>query len=149
MTNVQTDNTQALYHALERIDELEARCEMLRQVGNQVINYNANPQQWSDAIEDSPGAWLLCKQADAVESIKPTAEMKAEMLGSFKITEEITCSACYFDEPDNDCEVCAGDVAYAQDFQIPWTSQKQIIGTAVAHAAQALRNQAKELEEQQ
>ncbi|KMQ75258.1 hypothetical protein [Marinobacter subterrani] len=95
-------------------------------------------------IGADPDPFILRKQAEAVEAIKPTSEMKAEMLGSFKFTEEMTCSACYFDEPDNDCEVCGGDVTYAQDFQIPWTSQKQIIGTAAAHVAQRLRQQADE-----
>ena len=48
------------------LDRALARAEKLRQVGNQVINYNANPQQWADAIEDSSEAWLLRKQAEVV-----------------------------------------------------------------------------------
>ena len=97
-------------------------------------------------IGADPDPFIMRKQAEAVEAIRPTAEMKAEMLGSFKFTEEMTCSACYFDEPDNDCEVCGGDVNYPQDFQIPWHSQKQIIGTAAAHVARRLRQQAEEAE---
>jgi len=138
----------------QKLEQAEARCVMqtdalqdiavaLKDAGNLSRDMHDLIASVTDSNADR---WLLRKQTEAVEAIKPTAEMKAEMLGSFKFTEEMTCSACYFDEPDNDCEVCAGDVTYAQDFQIPWYSQKQIIGTAVAHVGQRLRQQADEAE---
>lgn len=124
--------------------EARTQSAIVAEIYQELTGKTGEPGDWNGVRPLKPA--ILHKQAEAVEAIKPTAEMKAEMLGSFKFTEEMTCSACYFDEPDNDCEVCAGDVTYAQDFQIPWYSQKQIIGTAVAHVAQRLRQQADELE---
>ncbi len=151
------DQKQAdLDRALARVAELRNLCERLQHCAQGFYVDQGDYGHMEAIMKDyhrimrasKPwrDAFISRIQAEAVEAIQPTAAMKAEMLGAFKFTEEMTCSACHFDEPDNDCEVCGGDVTYAQDFQIPWTSQKQIIGTAVAHVAQRLRQQAEEAE---
>lgn len=55
-----------------------------------------------------------------------TSEMKAECIGEFSITEQLTCTSCSYDEAQPDCEVCGGEVTYDQKFTIPWTTCKEI-----------------------
>ena len=55
-----------------------------------------------------------------------TNQMKAECMGEFELETQQTCSACYYDEPDENCEVCGGTVSYVQSYQIPWDTMKDI-----------------------
>ena len=55
-----------------------------------------------------------------------TAAMKADCIGGFSFQRETTCSACYFDEPDEECEVCGGEVEYTETVIVPWASCKEI-----------------------
>ncbi len=55
-----------------------------------------------------------------------TNEMKAECMGEFEFTIEESCSACYFDEPQDDCEVCQGNIHYERKVSVPWTTCKEI-----------------------
>lgn len=56
---------------------------------------------------------------------------KAAMIGEFHEEIEITCSACYFDEAQDDCEVCGGDGHYTQRVPVSWTTIKEIYAMAV------------------
>ncbi|QOD81861.1 hypothetical protein [Chromobacterium haemolyticum] len=57
-----------------------------------------------------------------------TAENGAKTLLSSVFYETIiqTCSACHFDEPQDDCEVCGGEVEYEQKVMISWDTIKEI-----------------------
>lgn len=56
---------------------------------------------------------------------------KPKLIGEFPIPIEQTCSACYFHEPQQDCEVCGGEVQYTKNIQVPWTTIKDIIRAAL------------------
>lgn len=60
-----------------------------------------------------------------------TNEMKAKFRGEFSFDVEMVCSACNYDEPQEDCEVCAGEVTYTESMVVPWTTCKEIY-TAMA-----------------
>lgn len=55
-----------------------------------------------------------------------TSGMKAECMGEFEFTIEETCSACYFDEPQDDCEVCQGSIHFKRKVTVPWNTCKEI-----------------------
>jgi len=62
-----------------------------------------------------------------------TAENGAKNIfnGEFKIDVKMTCSACYFDGPQSECEVCGGSVEYTEKRTIEWTTIKEIYAMAV------------------
>lgn len=51
---------------------------------------------------------------------------KAVLSGEFFVEVEHSCSACYFHGPQEDCEVCGGEVEWTQKHTIPWTTIKEI-----------------------
>jgi rRNA maturation endonuclease Nob1 len=51
--------------------------------------------------------------------------------GEYKIRIEMKCSACYFDEPDPDCEVCGGGIDYIHTETLELTLIKEIYAKAV------------------
>lgn len=51
---------------------------------------------------------------------------KALLSGVFYETVTLTCSACSFDEPQDDCEVCGGEVEYEQKVPVSWDTIKEI-----------------------
>ena len=55
-----------------------------------------------------------------------STQMKADHIGEFHLELKHTCTACYYNEPEVDCEVCAGEVTYYQNHVIDWTSMKDI-----------------------
>jgi len=64
-----------------------------------------------------------------------TNEMKADAIGEFSITVEESCSACYFHVPQDDCEVCQGEVEYTRTVQVPWDTCKEIYKRMTQSAA--------------
>jgi len=52
--------------------------------------------------------------------------MKAECIGEFSMNIEKSCSACYYGEPQPECEVCAGEIDYIDTHMIPWDTMKDI-----------------------
>jgi hypothetical protein len=79
---------------------------------------------------ESSGADILIVPADPRYPLEKrpliTNEMKAECIGEFYLQCEHTCTACHFGEPQDDCEVCAGEVTYHQRHAIPWDICKDI-----------------------
>lgn len=69
-----------------------------------------------------------------------TAENRAKTLlaGEFTIQHTATCSACYFDTPDEDCEVCGGEVQYIETISVDWPTIKDIYAKAVEGLAKEL-----------
>ena len=67
-----------------------------------------------------------------------TSEMKAECIGGFSITEELTCTSCFYDEPQPGCEVCGGETTYEQNSTIPWATMKEIYKMMAESAAKGL-----------
>ncbi len=60
---------------------------------------------------------------------------KAALTGEFNIQHEVTCSGCAYDEADEDCEVCGGEVQYTEFVTVPWTTIKEIYAAAVVACA--------------
>lgn len=60
---------------------------------------------------------------------------KGALSGEFTIRHETTCSACYFDEADDDCEVCGGEIQYVERITVPWETIKEIYSGAVTAVA--------------
>ena len=56
-----------------------------------------------------------------------TRRMKRECLGEFMFDIEAICTACYEAEaPQEDCEVCGGEITYNQKVAVPWDMVKDI-----------------------
>jgi len=55
-----------------------------------------------------------------------TNEMKSECIGEYSFKVDRSCSACHFGEPDEDCEVCAGEIEYSEEITVPWDLCKKI-----------------------
>jgi rRNA maturation endonuclease Nob1 len=60
---------------------------------------------------------------------------KAALIGEFTIEHEATCSGCYYDEPDEDCEVCGGEIHYIEHVAVPWDTIKDVYAAAVKTCA--------------
>ncbi|AXK39645.1 hypothetical protein [Crenobacter cavernae] len=93
-------------------------------------SYYAEPFQPHDWVIDAI-AEALTVAVPAGYAILPrrlTAEIGAKTLLSGVFCEEIeqTCSACDFDEPQDDCEVCGGEVRYVQQVPVTWSTIKEI-----------------------
>jgi hypothetical protein len=91
----------------------------------------ANRIELADAIFLRLAANELAKLAQRQEPVQgwklvPVEPNKAALIGEFSFEIKQTCSACYFDEPDDDCEVCGGAVQYLQPVTVPWTTIKEI-----------------------
>lgn len=56
---------------------------------------------------------------------------KALMIGEFSIEVDLTCSSCFYDEPQPECEVCGGEIHYTENKIIDWTTIKEIYAKAV------------------
>lgn len=61
-----------------------------------------------------------------VEIPTVTNDMKAVCHGEFSFQVERTCSACFYDEPQTDCEVCGGEIQYEERMEVPWDIVKEI-----------------------
>ena len=57
---------------------------------------------------------------------EPSSDEKSAFRGEFSIEVENSCSACDYDEPQDDCEVCFGEVTYTQRHSVPWDTIKEI-----------------------
>lgn len=66
-----------------------------------------------------------------------TNDMKAQCHGEFRFDIEETCTACYYNEPQKDCEVCAGEVHYIRSAEVPWDTMKDIYKSMAAVAMTA------------
>lgn len=60
---------------------------------------------------------------------------KAALMGEFYEEVEMMCSACNYDIPQEDCEVCGGEVTWTQRAPVSWTTIKGIYAKAVEHLA--------------
>ncbi|WP_312388537.1 hypothetical protein [Stutzerimonas nitrititolerans] len=90
---------------------------------------NAAPiAQTAPQVEQS---WLVLMPA----SLTAENGAKAALMGEFSIQHEATCSACYFDAADEDCEVCCGEVNYIEHISVPWETIKDIYAAAVKACA--------------
>lgn len=85
---------------------------------------SASWDDWLIELVDS----ALSQPADAAQGWKlvPVEPDKAALIGEFSFNIELTCSACSFHEPQEDCEVCSGNVQYMQHVTVPWTTIKEI-----------------------
>jgi len=63
---------------------------------------------------------------------------KSALSGNFKIHHKATCSGCYYDEADPECEVCGGDVEYTEIVTLDWTTIKEVYAESVELLAVAL-----------
>lgn len=60
-------------------------------------------------------------------------EGKALLSGEFQFSVDHSCSACGYHGPQEDCEVCGGEIDYTELVTIPWPAIKAIYKKAVAH----------------
>ena len=79
---------------------------------------SSNPCQLGDRV-------LMPKALNAENSAKTA------LMGEFTFSVTMTCPQCHPDEPNPDCEVCAGSVEYEQPQTVPWTTIKKIYAAAV------------------
>lgn len=64
-------------------------------------------------------------------SLTAENDAKAAMSGEFHEDIELICTACAYDEPQDDCEVCGGETRYTQRISVSWTTIKEIYAKAV------------------
>jgi hypothetical protein len=58
---------------------------------------------------------------------------KSALLGEFTVEHTAQCSACYYDEADEECEVCGGEIDYTVYVTVPWSTIKDIYAAAINH----------------
>ncbi len=85
-----------------------------------------------DVLDFSPQLKRQHELVTLVEEKDFLGQLKAPLIGEHSIDVECSCSACDFEGPDEDCEVCQGDINYIKNVTIDWTTQKEII-TAALH----------------
>lgn len=73
-----------------------------------------------------PAGYVLMPKALTAEN-----GAKAALIGEFTILHEVTCSGCAYDEADDDCEVCGGEIEYTERVAVPWDVIKDIYAAAV------------------
>ncbi|MHA7917251.1 hypothetical protein [Alloalcanivorax xenomutans] len=74
---------------------------------------------------DGPGRVLMPRALTAENGAK------AALSGEFSVSMTVTCSACHYDEPDDECEFCGGEREYQQSEAVSWTTIKRIYSAAV------------------
>lgn len=123
----ETSPNEALHHILRRMHEAGEILSWV--VGEDAI----------DPADECRAAWQRAQSAPVVPEgyvlvpVAATAEngAKAALLGEFTIQHQATCSGCYYDEADEDCEVCGGEVHYTEHVTVPWDTIKEIYAEAV------------------
>lgn len=80
-----------------------------------------------DDYQRQAGLVSLVEQEDFL------SKLKGPMRGEYSMEVEHSCSACNFDGPDEECEVCGGEINYTDEVAIDWTTQKEIIVDALKH----------------
>ena len=66
-------------------------------------------------------------------------KLKPILLGEFKFPVEQSCSACYFNEPQEECEIYAGEVTFTENVHVPCPGrlpprlERDIDGRPAAH----------------
>lgn len=103
----------------DMIDEMTAK-HTARQLAGMLIDAQAFMDSLSKENQELEDRLSKFHNADIPDGAK------FQMIGEFTISHTETCSACYFDEPHEDCEVCGGDVDYDQSIDVPWSVQKDI-----------------------
>lgn len=84
----------------------------------------------------APGAALqqvVVPDGYVLMPVQLTAEngAKGALMGEFTVTREMHCSVCDYDDTDETCEVCGGEVEYVEHVSVPWDSIKEIYNAAV------------------
>ena len=90
-----------------------------------------DPEQ--DVLDFSPELKRQHELIKLVEEGDFLGKLKGPMRGEYSMEVEHSCSACNFDGPDEECEVCGGEINYTEDVTIDWTTQKEIIIDALHH----------------
>lgn len=100
--------TKTMSEAVSMLVESEARIEELKKA--------------LQAAQDSkvPEGWKT------VELGRVTSDMKAACIGEYRVTVTHSCSACAFHGSQDECEVCAGDIEFERNHDIPWDTVKRI-----------------------
>lgn len=124
-------------------------CWVIMNEANQILDPDANVidlhprfQQMADrlnaleakiaagTLREVPDGYLLMPQALTAEN-----GAKGLLIGEFHIGVERTCDECACDDPDENCNVCRGEVEYTQRIPVPWDTTKEIYAKAVAGLA--------------
>lgn len=67
---------------------------------------------------------------DKIESEQYLDILKPHLMGEYSQQLETSCSACSFDIPDEDCEVCGGEIYYMIPVNIEWNTIKDVLKDA-------------------
>lgn len=112
----------------------DQRLDKLTEMVDNMIFIGDSPKEIADMCIQMTKQWSFNDEnkikAEAVLTYLSSAEIpenaKSGMVGEFVISHTETCSGCYYDEPDEECEVCGGEVEYQVSIEVPWTMQKDI-----------------------
>lgn len=107
---------------------------------NGLIDQNADVLQLSERVA------MALTLLELVEGESPKAfdYLKGSLIGEQEISVTTTCTACDFDFPDEDCEVCGGEVEYQQEYPITWTDQKDTLSLAFSELLRVARGKISE-----
>ncbi len=107
---------------------------------NGLINQDADVLKLSDRVG------LALSLLELVEGDNPKAfdYLKGALIGEQEISVTTKCTACDFDFPDEDCEVCGGEVEYQQEYPITWTDQKDTLSLAFSELLSVARGKTSE-----
>ena len=86
-----------------------------------------------DVLDFSPQLKRQHELVTLVEKEDFLSKLKGPMRGEYSLEHECSCSACNFDGPDEECEVCGGEITYMETVTVDWSTQKEIIVDALKH----------------
>lgn len=124
---------------------LEAQAAEIERLGAEAETFKRSWVAFTEQMKDVAAERdALQAKLTAMEAQEPN---KAALIGEFTFTIPARCGACDYHEPQDDCEVCGGNVEYEQSVTVPWTVIKQIIAAHNASPVvqQPLTNEADDL----
>ncbi|HIF6165116.1 hypothetical protein [Vibrio alginolyticus] len=114
---------EAIDHTIGWVQSVNGDMESIRMLWDTVPEHN------KPAIDRIRRALRLLELVES-DNAKVFELLKNPLRGEQSITVQQRCSACAYDMPDEECEVCGGEIEFETHHTIPWTEQKETLSMA-------------------
>lgn len=135
LLELRQERDEAVAHT-ERQDNLLVQSRELLRTGSHLATELELPKvkeqfEWHinhifSCMTETPKRSLEIHNSYFVKEQRLPRTAKAGCIGEFNIEVDCTCTACFYGEPEPDCEVCAGEINYTRIAEVPWDMQKSI-----------------------
>ncbi|MFV8383398.1 hypothetical protein ACNO5E_04750 [Vibrio parahaemolyticus] len=118
---------------IRRLEAIDQTIAWVRSVGGDMesirLLWGTLPESNKPVIDRMTRALKLLELVEG-DGGKAFDLLKAPLMGEQEITVQQRCSACEYDMPEEDCEVCGGEIEFETHHAIPWTEQKETLDMA-------------------